>query len=185
MCEHNLNDVSCVSVFAMTDGKFSFDFVESKVRKKTFGVLTTIDSKERPHSTGIIYGVSPKESPFSLYILVGAKQAKVRNIKKNHNVSLVVTFPHYWFRFAPANYVMFRGTAELVPFDDSDAQWALNQSRIGRMNLATDVSETETVFIKISPEPTVFCFGLGIGLMALRGDHTNAGYKVTIPEDRR
>ena len=168
----------------MTDRKYSFDLVERNVRKKTFGVLTTIDSKGRPHSTGIIYGVSPKESPFSLNILVGANSAKVRNIKQNPNVFLVVTFPHYWVRFVPANFVMFRGTAEIVPFDDADARWAMSQSRIGRMNLASDVPETEIVFIKTSPEPTVFCYGLGMGLMELRGDHTNAAYKVRIPEDR-
>jgi general stress protein 26 len=176
-----------VYVFAMTDSKFSFDFVEKKVRKKTFGVLSTIDSKVRPHSTGIIYAVGPPDSPFALYSIVGKKYAKVRNIKQNHNVSLVVTFPHYWIRFVPASYAMFRGTAEIVPFADADGQWAMSQSRIGRMNLNTesDDPDAEFVFIKITPEPTVFCYGLGFGIMEMRGDHANVGYKVIIPEVRR
>ena len=54
----------------------------------------------------------------------------------------------------------------------------------GRMNMSTDMSEDEMVFIKILPEPIVICHGLGIGLMAMRSDHTNAAYKVKIPEDR-
>jgi general stress protein 26 len=167
--------------------RFTFEFVEKKVRKKSFGVLTTIDSKERPHSTGIIYAVSSPDKPFTLYCTVGANYAKVRNIKRNPNVSLVVTFPHYWVRFAPASYVMFRGTAEIVPFKDENGRWAMNQSRVGRMNLNTDedAAGTELAFIRITPEPTVFCFGLGFGLMELRGDHTNAAYKVSIPEERR
>jgi len=171
----------------MTTSNFNFDFVEKQVRKKTFGVISTIDSKDRPHSTGIIYAVGPPESQFALYIVVGAKYAKVRNIKQNPNVSFVVTFPHYWIRFAPASYVMFRGTAEIVPFDDPDAQWAMSQTRIGRMNLQTEAEDSgkEFVFIKITPEPTVFCYGLGHGLMEMRKDPSNLGYKVTIPEERR
>lgn len=167
--------------------EFTFDFIEEKVRKKSFGVLTTIDSKGRPHSTGIIYAVSHPEKPFALYSISGSQYAKVRNIKRNPNVSLVVTFPHYWIRFAPASYAMFRGTAEILPDNDVDGRWAMSQSRIGRMNLQTDVVDLggELVYIKMIPEPTVFCYGLGYGLMELRGNHTEASYKVTIPADRR
>ena len=95
-----------------------------------------------------------------------------------------MTFPHYWIRFAPASYAMFRGTAEILPDTDSDGRWAMNQLRIGRMNVQTDTEE-EIVYIKMTPEPTVFCYGVGIGIMELRGDHENAAYKVIIPEDRR
>jgi general stress protein 26 len=167
--------------------RFNFEFVEKQVKKKTFGVLTTIDKKGRPHSTGIIYAVGPPEKPFALYSIVGANYVKVKNIKRNPNVSLVVTFPHYWIRFAPANYVMFRGTAEILPASDVDGRWAMSQTRVGRMNLQTEAESigTELAYIKINPEPTVFCFGVGIGIMELRGDIENGAYKVTIPEDRR
>jgi hypothetical protein len=166
--------------------RFTFKFVEEKVRKKTFGVLTTIDKKGRPHSTGIIYAMGHPEKPFALYSIVDANYAKVKNIKRNPNVSLVVTFPHYWIRFAPASYVMFRGTAEILPGDDPDGNWAMSKIRIGRMNLQTDTEAlgVEYAYIKISPEPTVFCYGVGFGVMEMRKDHTNLGYKVTIPEDR-
>jgi len=170
----------------MANDRFSFESVEEEVRKKTFGILSTIDSKGRPHSTGIIFGDSPPTSPFALYVLVGENYAKVRNIKRNPSVSLVVTFPHYYIRFAPASYVMFRGKAEIVPITDPDARWAMSQKRIQRMNLETDPEQagTNVVFIKIIPEPTVFCYGLGFGLMEMRGNHTNVGYKVNIPENR-
>ena len=171
----------------MTEKRFTFESVEKAVRKKSFGVLTTIDTKGRPHSTGILYAVGSTDSPFALYSIVGANYAKVRNIKRNSNVSLVVTFPHYWIRFAPASYVMFRGTGTILPGDDPDGRWAMSQSRIGRMNLQTVAEDTGTEFayIKIVPEPTVFCYGVGYIIMELRGDIENAGYKVTIPENRR
>jgi pyridoxine/pyridoxamine 5'-phosphate oxidase len=166
--------------------RFTFESVEKQVRKKTFGVLTTIDKKGRPHSTGVIYAVGAPEKPFALYSIVGPNAAKVRNIRSNPKVSMVVTFPHYWIRFAPASYAMFRGTADILPNDDADGYWAMSQTRIGRMNLQTDAEElgVEYVYLKINPEPTVFCYGLGYGIMELRGDHTGAAYKVTIPNNR-
>jgi general stress protein 26 len=169
----------------ISDRVFTFDFVEKEVRKKTFGILTAIDSKGRPHSTGMLYGVSPPESKFALYMLTEEGYAKVRHIRRNPNVSLVVTFPHYYIRFAPASYVMFRGTAELVPFDDSDAQWAFSQKRILRMTqrLEPEILE-KTLFMKMNPEPTVFCFGLGISVMKLRSELTEGAYKVLIPSNR-
>ncbi len=167
--------------------RFSFELLEKNVRKKTFGVLTTIDPKGRPHSTGVLYAVGPPDKPFALYNIAGEKYAKVRNIKQNPNVSLFVPFPHYWIRFAPASYVMFRGMAEILPADNADGRWAMSQTRIGRMNLQTDADEigTDYVYIKTTPEPTIFCYGLGYGLMELRKDHTKGAYKVTIPIDRR
>ena len=82
---------------------------------------------------------------------------------------------------------MFRGKAEIVPITDPDARWAMSQKRIQRMNLGTSPEQagTNMVFIKVNPEPTVFCYGLGFGLMEMRSNHTNVGYKVNIPDNRR
>ncbi|MHA1925128.1 MAG: pyridoxamine 5'-phosphate oxidase family protein [Candidatus Thorarchaeota archaeon] len=169
----------------MPEREFSFDFIEKEVRKKTFGILTVIDSRGKPHSTGILYGVASPDSKFALYMLTDEDYAKVRHIRRNPNVSLVVTFPHYYIRFAPASYVMFRGTAELVPFDDSEAQWAFSQKRVLRMTQRLDPEILEnTLFIKMRPEPTVFCYGVGIGVMELRSHLSEGDYKVIIPSER-
>jgi len=168
----------------MTEHPVDFEVVEREVRKKSFGVLSAVDSKGRPHSTGILYGVSPPQSKFALYIIVGSRYAKVRHIKRNPNVSLVVTFPHYYIRFAPASYAMFRGVADFVPIDDEDIQWAFRQSRILRMNIDTVPIEHDIVVVRIRPEPTVFCYGVGMGLNELRKSHDTGSYKVTIPEHR-
>ncbi len=168
----------------MAKKEITFEYIEEQVRKKTYGVLTTIDKKGRPHSTGMIYGVSPPASKFSLYMLTGDNYVKTKNVQRNPLVSLVINFPHHWIRFAPDSYVMFRGTAEIVPYDNSDGRWAFQQSRIGRMNLSTDSGEQKVVFIKLNPEPKVFVFGLGYGILEMRKQHTEVGYKVTIPEER-
>ena len=170
----------------MNSHRFEFEFIEREVRGRTFGILTTIDSKSRPHSTGILYGVAPPKSKFALYMLSVEDYAKVRNIRRNPNTSLVITFPHYYLRFVPANYVMFRGTSEIVAYDDDDGQWAFRQHRILRFNIASSKEETlrKAVFIKLVPEPTVFCYGLGMSIMEIRRSHESGSYKIKIPEPR-
>lgn len=163
----------------------SFDRVEREVRKKTFAVLSTIDSKNRPHSTGIIYAVSRPGEKLSFYVVTQSKSAKVRNIKRNPNVSLVVTFPHHYLRFIPDNTVMFRGTADLIDLDDPGAQAAFAQKKMTRMNLDVDSDVLkDSVVIRVRPSKTVYCYGVGIGLNQMRIDPTSARYKVTIPPKR-
>jgi len=162
-----------------------FDIVEREVRKKTFGVISTVDSKGRPHSTGIIYAVSPPGERLAFYIVTQSRAAKVRNIEGNPNVSLVVTFPHHFLRFIPDSTVMFRGKADILSLDDEGAQQAFGQKAMTRMNLKVD-SEVlkESVVIRIRPSKSVYCYGVGIGLNTMRKDPTAARYKVTIPPDR-
>jgi len=161
----------------------SFEDVEAFVRRKTFGVLTTVDQAGRPHSTGIVYGVAPPASPFALYFLTLEKYIKVRNVRANPQTTLVVPFPHRILSFIPAPCVTFRGLTEVVPFDDPDARWSFDQRRILRDNVAW-LAEAEPVFLKLIPEPTVLCHGLGIGLMRLRREHTAGGYRAYIPPKR-
>lgn len=134
----------------------------------------------------MLYGVAPPQSHFALYMLSVEGAAKVRNIRRNPKTSLVVTFPHHYLRFVPANYTMFRGTSEIVPFDDLNGQWAFRQHRILRFNITSASEETRQngVFIKLVPEPKLFCYGLGMSIMEIRKSHETGSYSVRIPEVR-
>ena len=63
------------------------------MRKKTFGVLTTIDRRGRPPSTGVLYGVSPPASPFACFVLTLESYVKIRNVRTNPEATLVIPFP--------------------------------------------------------------------------------------------
>ncbi|MFW9792791.1 MAG: pyridoxamine 5'-phosphate oxidase family protein [Candidatus Thorarchaeota archaeon] len=162
-----------------------FDLVEREVRKKTFGVLGAVDLNGRPHTTGIIFSVSDPSDDLAFYVVTQAKSAKVRYIKRNPNVSLLITFPHYYLRFIPDSTVMFRGKAEIVPLNDERAQAAFAQKRMTRMNLQVDSDVLkDSVVIRMIPSKTVHVYGVGIGLNQMRKDPTSARYKVTIPPER-
>jgi general stress protein 26 len=163
----------------------SYSIIEKELRRKTFAVITTVDIKNRPHATGILYGSSTPEDPLRFYIVTKRKSAKVRNIRENPNVSLLVTYPHYILRFIPDSTVTIRGTAEITTLEDEAFRKAFSQKRILRMNLEMDDATMEkAVVIKITPDPVIQCYGVGIGLNELRKDPTVANYKVRIPKQR-
>ena len=169
----------------MDDSKFTFDFIEKHIRKRNFGVFTNIDSKGRPHSTGVLFGVAPPQSKFALFSVVGTNHQKAKNVRNNPNVSLVVPFPHHFLRFVPDNYVMFRGKAEFTNLDDADFRWAFKQRRILRMSLESEELDSDNaVVIRLTPEPKVFVYGLGLSMMELRKAHTEGSYSVMIPDHR-
>ena len=166
--------------------RFTFDFVEKEIRKKTFGILNTLNEDGSPHTTGVLYGVSPPSSEFGLYIVTSKYYRKIKNIRKNPRVSFTITFPHYWIRFAPASTVTFNGIAKIIEFENEEILDIFLQKRILRLITQHFSSEDreEYVFIKIEPYPKVICFGLGYNILKLRGSHTEGGYTVSIPKDR-
>jgi len=52
----------------MTEHKFDFHFIKNEIRKKTFGVITTLNKDGSPHTSGILYGVSNQDEKFALYL---------------------------------------------------------------------------------------------------------------------
>lgn len=165
----------------------TFEFIEKQIRKKTFGIISTIDQKGHSHSTGIVYGVTPSKSKFALYILTDRKYKKVRNIEKNNSVSFVIPFPHHILRFVPASCVQFQGKAEILPYSDKEAQDSFTAGpKIIKMNLK-QVSkrkdkEQGVVFIKIIPDGKLYCYGLGFSLNELHKNIETGSYVVTIPQ---
>ncbi len=171
----------------MNKSQFTFTFIEKRIRKKTFGVLTTINQDGTPHTSGIAYGVSPPSSEFSLYFLTSKKYKKARNIAKKPNISLLIPFPHYYIRFAPAGTVTFTGKAEFRPIDDNELLDIFSKKRVLRL-ITKDISpqnKESFTFVQLKPDPKVLCHGVGYNLFKLRQGHKQAAYSVVIPQDRR
>ncbi len=160
----------------------TFEGVIKQVKKKSFGILSTIDSSGWVQSSGVQYGVSLRGADFALYILSDSRYVKVRNIEQNHRVSFVIPFPHHFLRFIPAPTVSFKGTAEILPFDDSRAREAYcsrSQKRMIRFTANSDYKAT-AVFLRLTPIKRIVCYGLGIKLADMMRDPANALYTVQL-----
>lgn len=60
----------------MNKHQFTLFFVEKQIRKKTFGILMTVNEDGTPHTAGILYGASPPSSKFALYCLTSKKMLR-------------------------------------------------------------------------------------------------------------
>jgi general stress protein 26 len=165
---------------------FTFSFIEKKIRSKTFGILTTINKDGTPHSTGMLFGVSPPSSKFALNFFTSLKYKKVRNIKRNPNVSLIIPFPHYYIRFAPSGTVTFNGKAKLSSINDNNVKNTFAKKRVLRLVLKEIENQggESFTFIQLIPNPKVLCFGIGFNVFKLRRGHKQGGYSVRIPNKR-
>ena len=166
--------------------EITFEMVEKKVRKKNFGVLSTIGPSARVQSSAVQYAVSTRKSGFALYVLTDRTYVKVRNIKQNPKVSFVIPFPHHILRFIPAPTVSFQGTADILPFDDPlarDAYSSRSQKRMIRFTEGSKHRET-AVFLRLTPIGKLTCFGLGIKLTVMMKEPASALYAVQLPSER-
>ena len=168
----------------MPENRPDFSFVEAQLRKKTFGVLSTQSPGGSLQTTGILYGVSPPGGKLRLYLITERSYLKVRNISRNPEVAFLVPYPHHFLPFVPASCVSLQGTAEIVELDDTEGREAFAAGRILRDNLKQTASMEGAVFIKIRPKRRVHCYGIGIGLMEIARNPSDAGYSLEIPSDR-
>lgn len=174
---------------ASKNAPFTFAYVEKLLRKKNFGVLTTITPEGRPHSVGVVYAISTPDQPFSIYLITRLVLRKARNIHNNPNVSFVVPFPHYVLRTVPPACIQFQGKAGLISTDNPIATKAFQRSIVLRRSMMHSIYlGDESTFIRIVPDNKIFSFGIGANIwqFLLRSKNKNLrNYYVVVPEYRR
>jgi hypothetical protein len=169
---------------------FTFDYVEKQLRKKNFGVLTTVTREGKPHSVGVVYAVAPPSQQFfCLYLITRPVLKKARNIHDNPHVSFVIPFPHYLFPSIPPRCIQFQGRAELLPIDDDPVVIkAFQRSIVLKRSMEHSLRLGQSIFIRIVPDKKIFCFGIGANLLRfmIPSQNKNLGnFYVTVPENRR
>jgi hypothetical protein len=155
------------------------------LRKQTFAILCTADENGKPHAVGMLYGVSPPKTKLSIYMMTQKGSKKTRNIEQNPNVAVIIPFPHHIIRFAPSNVIQFQGKAGLIPLNDFKAQRVFKSNNIlkGNLNQVKHYKnpDEELIFIKITPNIKINCYGLGISLLKINKEHQTGNYHVKVP----
>ncbi len=163
----------------------TFEMVENAIRRKNYGVLSTISGNGRPHSVGVLYGVSARTRPFALYMVTDQRSKKARDIMRNSSISFVIPIPRRP-SFLPPNSVQFQRTAEILPLSDEGAREAFNASIILRRVLRMQLGQKGDVstFVRVRPDPVVFTYGVGMSILRLMKHIEAAAARVEIPSSR-
>jgi nitroimidazol reductase NimA-like FMN-containing flavoprotein (pyridoxamine 5'-phosphate oxidase superfamily) len=146
--------------------RLTFDRVVSELRRRDFGVLSTVTPDGRPHSVGVVYGVSPPGRPFRLSVMTRRSLRKARNLAANPNVSFVVPLTRRVLWFVPPPCVQFQGRAEVLDQEDREGVETFRSFAMGRriLSMYEDLArrgEAGVCFLRITPDPTLSTYMVG------------------------
>ncbi len=152
--------------------KLDYEIIYKYLRKKDFGIITTLNENGNPHTTGVLYGISDIENDLKFYIISGKKYHKIKNIQRNPNISFVIPFPHYIMRFVPSSMIQIDGLAKLIDYDKIKHEQFFLRTRALKTNINfVDNDPDNAIIIEITPNNKIRGHGLGIGMMDLRKNH--------------
>ncbi len=174
----------------MTAQIVTFDMVLKELKRRNFGVLSTVTKDGRSHSAGVFYRVSPSTRPLEIYVMTRTKLKKARNIMANPNVSFVVPLRRHLLTFVPPPCIQFQGQAEIIDWKDEEGVQAFKASFMGRtiLNMYDDMyrrGDTSICYLRITPDPIIFTYGVGVSLWEMKRHMEVASSKVEIPEEYR
>lgn len=154
----------------------TFADVERAIRKRSFCVLATASPANRPHAAGVLYAYAKG----SLYVSTGRESRKGRNVAANPAVFICV--PVRRLPVGPPSSVQFAATAEILA---NEAPGLRRLATQGSLKAVTGHGELELeggCFLKITPNPTIHTYGIGMPLHRLLRDPLNAGGMVRVPQ---
>lgn len=162
------------------------DLVLTQLRKRDFGVVSTVSEEGRPHSAGVNYGVSSPGRDLAIYVMTRRHLQKARDIAANPAVSLVVPLMRRLLWFLPPPTIQLRGRAEILDWTDEDGTDVFNHFWMGRRILEAYRSshrrgETRICFLRITPDPVVSTYMVGYHIWEVRRRMESGAGKVFIP----
>jgi general stress protein 26 len=169
----------------MRDSKLTPGLVLRQLRKHDFAVLSSVGSDGKPHSAGVTYGVSRPGQVLAIYVMTRKHLRKARDIAQNPNVSLVVPLKRRLLWFLPPATIQLHGRAEILDWTDEPGIELFGRSWLGRRILAAyreshHRGESRICFLKITPDPVVHTYMVGVGIWELRRRMESGAGKVSL-----
>jgi len=155
------------------------------IAKRNFCILAT-QGPRGPHVAGVGYFARSLD----LYIPTSANTAKARNVARDSNVAVHIPVP--WPLVpAPPKSIQFRGSAEILPIDDANANEALNRGslvmrRVFRRLLKNADTETwgESIWIHVRPRKRIETFMVGVSPTTIFCDEKKAMLHFDVPTEQ-
>ena len=151
-----------------------------------FAVPSSVGGDGTPHSAGVTYGVSGPGQQLALYVMTRKHLRKARDIALNPNVSLVVPLTRRFLWFLPPATIQLHGRAEILDWTYGPGVEAFRRSWLGRRILAAYRAshrrgEARICFLKITPDPVVHTYMVGVGIWEIRRRMESGAGSVRLP----
>lgn len=154
------------------------------IAKRNFCVLAT-QGRSGPHVAGVGYFARGLD----MYIPTSAKTAKARNIWRDPRVAVHIPVP--WPLLpAPPRSIQFRGTADILPVGDANANAAVDRAspvmrRVFRRLAENANTETwgENIWVHVRPRRRIETFMVGVPMTTIFRDEKKAMLHFDVPEE--
>ncbi|MCC6175706.1 MAG: pyridoxamine 5'-phosphate oxidase family protein [Chloroflexi bacterium] len=161
------------------------ELVLSQLRKHDFAVLSSVNSDGKPHSAGVTYGLSGPGEPLAIYVMTRKHLRKARDIAENPNVSLVVPLRRQFLWFLPPATIQLHGRAEILEWTYGPGVDVFRRSWLGRRILSayrasSRRGESRICFLKITPDPIVRTYMVGVGIWEIQRRMESGAGKVRL-----
>jgi len=149
--------------------------ITKAIARRSFCTLATVSAKSRPHVAGVLYVVEENV----LYVSTLRTSRKARNISENPRV--FVCIPVRRLPVGPPATVQFSATAELLAPESPDIARLVGMGRLKTITGHGELDLPDGCLLRITPEPTLHTYGLGLSLRQLMRDPLNSGGSVKLP----
>jgi hypothetical protein len=134
----------------------------------------------------VTYGVSGPGQPLTLYVMTRKYLRKARDIAENPNVSLVVPLTRRFLWFLPPATIQIQGRAEILDWTYGPGVEVFRRSWLGRRILSAYRAsyrrgESRICFLKITPDPLVRTYMVGVGIWDIQRRMESGAGKVRLP----
>jgi hypothetical protein len=136
----------------------------------------------------VTYGVSSAGQALALYVMTRRHLRKARDIAQNPDVALVVPLTRRWLWFLPPATIQLHGRAEILDWTHQPGVDVFRRSWLGRRILAAYRAahrrgETRICFLRITPDPVVHTYMVGVGLWEISRRMESGAGTVSIPPE--
>jgi hypothetical protein len=165
-----------------------FATVLRRLRRRHFAVLSTVGTDGLAQSAGVSFGVALPADPFAIYVMTRMHLQKARNVARNPSVSLVVPLPRHLLWFLPPATIHLRGRAQILDWADASGTAVFQRFWLGRRILsgyraAVSRGESRVCFLKITPDPTISTYMVGIRVWQLLGTMDAGAARAIMPTE--
>ena len=157
----------------MVERNGSAAVVRRAIARGSFCVLAT-SADGNPHAVGVLY----QEIDGALYFATFQGSKKARDIRANPRVAVCIPVRKY--PVGPPFCVQFEGRAEILAATDSAISALVRAGRLKRLTSHGELAEPRMCFLRVTPDPLVSTYGLGVPLLTLLRDPLRGSRRVEL-----
>ena len=147
--------------------------VARAIRRRSFGVLSTVSPAGRPHAAGVVYDVVDDPRGLRLYVNTFRDSRKARNVEANGHVAFVI--PVRRVPVGPPFSIQFQGRASVVDMHAEEIRDLVSRNLLTHSGGHGALEEPGGCFIRIEPAGRIHTYGLGVSTIAVARDPLHAG----------